>query len=68
MLGLIGAPLFIASAIAAFFCGDHPVTALTVIAGIPIFLRELSLGLWLVVKGFKPSPITAGMADPTDRT
>jgi hypothetical protein len=25
---------------------------------------ELSLGLWLVVKGFKPSPITADMADP----
>jgi hypothetical protein len=23
---------------------------------------ELSLGVWLVVKGFKPSPITAGMA------
>ena len=23
--------------------------------------------LWLVVKGFKPSPITAGMANPTDR-
>ena len=67
VLGLIGAPLFIASAIAAFFRGDHPVTALTVIAGVPIFLWELSLGLWLVVKGFKPSPITAGMANPTDR-
>ncbi len=67
VLGLIGAPLFIAAAIAAFFRGDHAVTALTVIAGVPIFLWELSLGLWLVVKGFKPSPITAGMANPTDR-
>ena len=28
------------------------------------FLRELSLGVWLVVKGFRPSPITAGMAGP----
>jgi hypothetical protein len=37
---------------------------LAVIAGVPIFLWELSLGLWLVVKGFKPSPITADMADP----
>jgi len=67
VLGLIGAPLQIASAIAAFFRGDHAVTALTVIATVPIFLWELSLGLWLVVKGFKPSPITAGMADPTSR-
>jgi hypothetical protein len=24
---------------------------------------ELSLGVWLVVKGFKPSPITAAMVD-----
>jgi hypothetical protein len=23
--------------------------------------RELSLGVWLVIKGFKPSPITAAM-------
>jgi len=25
---------------------------------------ELSLGVWLVVKGFKPSPITIGPAEP----
>jgi hypothetical protein len=29
--------------------------------GIPIALWEFSLGVYLVVKGFKPSPITAGM-------
>ena len=61
-LGLIGAPLLIASAIAALFRGDHPVPALAVIATVPIFAWELSLGLWLVIKGFKRSPITAGMA------
>ena len=27
----------------------------------PIFFWELSLGLYLVIKGFKPSPVTAGM-------
>ena len=27
----------------------------------PIFAWELSLGVWLVDKGFKPSPITTGM-------
>jgi hypothetical protein len=31
------------------------------LAVIPIFVWELSLGVYLVVKGFKPSPITAGM-------
>jgi Domain of unknown function (DUF4386) len=60
MLGLIGAPLLIASAIATLFRGNDPVTILAVIATIPIFLWELSLGVWLVVKGFKPSPITRG--------
>jgi hypothetical protein len=28
---------------------------------LPIALWEFSLGIYLVVKGFKPSPITAGM-------
>jgi hypothetical protein len=28
-------------------------------SAVPIFLWEGSLGLWLVVKGFKPSALTA---------
>ncbi|MGZ8719747.1 MAG: hypothetical protein ACXWXY_11310 [Aeromicrobium sp.] len=31
------------------------------IAVAPIFVWELSLGLYLVIKRLKPSPITAGM-------
>jgi Domain of unknown function (DUF4386) len=65
VLGLIGAPLLIASATAALFRGNDPVTVLAAIATAPIFLWELSLGVWLVVKGFKPSPITTGMAADT---
>jgi Domain of unknown function (DUF4386) len=57
VLGLIGAPLLIASAIATLFRGNDPVTVLAAIATIPIFIWELSLGIYLVVKGFKPSPI-----------
>jgi hypothetical protein len=34
---------------------------LPLIATVPIALWELSLGLWMTFKGFKPSPITAGM-------
>ena len=54
--------LAIASAIAALFRSNHLVRVLAVIATVPIFAWELSLGLWLAIKGFKPSPITAGMA------
>jgi len=64
VLGLIGAPLLIASATATLFRSNDPVTVLAAIATAPIFLWELSLGVWLVVKGFKPSPITAGMTEP----
>jgi hypothetical protein len=60
-LGLIGAPLLIASALAATLRDTDPIVVLTAVATVPIFVWELSLGLWLVVKGFKPSPITAGM-------
>lgn len=56
VVGLIGSPLLIASATAALSRGDHLVPALAVIATVPIFAWELSLGLWLVIKGFKPSP------------
>jgi hypothetical protein len=45
------------------FRGNHQVAALAGVATAPIFVWELSLGVWLVVKGFEPSPITAGMAD-----
>jgi Domain of unknown function (DUF4386) len=57
VLGLVGAPLLITSAIATLFNHNHPITVLAVVATVPIFLWELSLGLWLLVKGFTPSPI-----------
>ena len=62
VLGLIGAPLLIAAVIATLFGGDiGHVSALRAIATLPVAAWEFSLGVWLVVKGFKPSPITAGM-------
>lgn len=64
VLGLVGAPLLLASAIAALFPGNQPVTVLAAVATVPIFVWELSLGVWPVVKGFQPSPITMGMAEP----
>lgn len=61
ILGLVGGPLLIISVTITMFRGNDPITAIAAIATAPIFVWELSLGLWLVIKGFKPSPITAGM-------
>jgi hypothetical protein len=67
IVGLIGAPLLLAAVIAALFSGSiGHVSAFQAIATFPVAAWEFSLGMWLVVKGFKPSPITADMtaADP----
>ena len=61
LVGLIGAPLLVASAAATLFGLKEQVSALSAIAALPIALWEFLLGVYLVVKGFKPSPITAGM-------
>jgi hypothetical protein len=59
MLGLVGGPLICASGIAVMFGVDDPGGTLQGIATIPEFLWELSLGVYLTVKGFKPSPLLA---------
>jgi hypothetical protein len=58
LMGLIGGPLFIAASIAVFFGAS----SLLLIVVIPVALWEFSLGIYLVIKGFKPCPITAEMA------
>jgi hypothetical protein len=61
LMGLIGSPLLLAVTIATMFgLTDHGSAWWAVAA--PIFVWELSLGLYLVIKGFKPSPITEGIA------
>jgi hypothetical protein len=42
-------------------------TVWSLIALAPIFLWELSLGVWMAVKGFKPSPITTRTTPSIDR-
>jgi hypothetical protein len=62
VMGLIGAPLLIACVFATVLGGIEQGSALTAAAALPVAAWELSLGVWLVVKGFRPSPITTGMA------
>jgi Domain of unknown function (DUF4386) len=61
LLGFIGAPLLVASTTATMFGVIDRVSALSGISALPIALWEFSLGIWLLVKGFTPSPITTGM-------
>ena len=61
VLGLIGGPLLII-AVFAMLLGQHSsLTGLANLPVIPVAAWEFSLGVWLTVKGFRPSPITAGI-------
>jgi hypothetical protein len=56
LVGLVGAPLLLASDI-AIFCGVYEqATTLAGLAALPIAAWEFTLGAWLVVKGFRPAP------------
>ena len=44
------------------FRADHQIAVLAVIGTLPVAAWEFSLGAWLVVKGFRPCPITAEIA------
>ena len=57
LLGLIGAPLLIGADVAVLFDLIGRTSTPAVLTALPIALWELSLGIWLVVKGFRPSPI-----------
>lgn len=59
LVGLIGAPLLLIAAFATLFGILGHGSAVTGLAAAPVAAWEFSLGVWLVVKGFTPSPVTA---------
>ena len=61
LLAFFGAALLVASDIGVLFGLFGLVSAPTALLSLPIALWEFSLGVYLVVKGFKPSPITSAM-------
>jgi hypothetical protein len=63
MLGLIGGPLIVASGTAIIFGVIEAGSVAQSLASIPEFFWELSFGVYLIVKGFKPSAVTADMVD-----
>jgi len=57
VLGLIGGPVLVAAAVAILFGVIEAGSVWQVIATLPEALWELSLGIWLIVRGFDPSAI-----------
>ena len=61
VIGLIGVPLQLTAVILTMFGVIDRSSTATGILVIPDFIWVLSLGIYLVVKGFKPCPITDAM-------
>ena len=61
LIGIVGGPVLFIGYFAILFglIGQH--APLTGLFAVPVALFEFSLGIYLVVKGFRPSLITAGM-------
>jgi hypothetical protein len=64
MLGLIGGPLIILSGTLVLLDVVPAGSGVQVIATIPEFLWELSLGIYLMVKGFRTCAITSSFEVP----
>jgi len=65
MLGLIGGPLIFASGIAILFGAFKNGSPAASLLALPEIAWEASLGIYLIVKGFRPSPILAARPAPT---
>ena len=58
-LGLIGAPLLLASDVAIFFGVYDRAAPVALLAAAPVAVWELSLGVYLTVRGFRPAAVAA---------
>ena len=54
-VGLIGIPLLLAANIATVFGHNEQTSGLSMLATVPIALWELTIGIWMIVKGFRPA-------------
>lgn len=59
VIGFVGAGLLTASVIGTLFGLFDQVSAFAAIAAVPVAFWEIGLGLWLVIKGFRPVPLVA---------
>jgi len=61
VLGFFGAALLVTAWTGTLFGLLGQLSPASALFALPIAAWEFSLGIYLVVKGFKPSPITTGM-------
>ncbi|MFI1438751.1 DUF4386 domain-containing protein [Streptomyces fructofermentans] len=61
-MGLVGAPLLLASGIATFFGHHDQLSAWSFLATLPVAAWELAVGTWMLVKGFRPPAVTTEQA------
>jgi hypothetical protein len=59
IMGFVGAPLLLASDIAIFFGFYDRAAPVAALAALPIAAWEFSLGVYLLVKGFRPAAVAA---------
>jgi Domain of unknown function (DUF4386) len=67
VVGFIGAALLLTSDVAVLFGLWDRISGPSGLLAISIALWEFSLGVYLIVRGFRPSPITAGMTAGSTR-
>jgi hypothetical protein len=56
-MGLIGAPMLLASSLATLFGAWAQVSTISFFATLPIGAWEFSFGVWMAFKGFRPSAV-----------
>ncbi|PZQ88251.1 MAG: DUF4386 domain-containing protein [Leifsonia xyli] len=64
LVGLIGAPLLLLSVLGTLLGLIDQVSPLAGLAALPIAIWEFSIGIWLLVKGFRPSAVPPAPQQP----
>jgi hypothetical protein len=64
LIGVVGGPVVLASSTAVLFGAYEQVSAIAGLFAFPVFIWEMSLAAYLVVKGFKPSPADVAPVRP----
>jgi len=60
--GLLAITLHLAEVILTIFALVKPLSTIQVVMNLPIFFQEMTLAVWLIVKGFNPSAVVSGAA------
>ena len=64
-VGLIGAPLLVLSSTVTLFGGWEQVSVPAMALGLPIAAWEFTLGMWMMLKGFRAAPVAAANRQPS---